>query len=88
MHSITFQNFQKLLIENDMAWTNKKNRFIYTIRTSAEIEQIEQAITKSFSQNAYLGKVDRENTFWILQGKVVYRSLTGYIAIIPPLIMV
>ena len=33
--SITFQNFQKLFIENDMTWTNK-NKFIYTIRTSTE----------------------------------------------------
>ena len=33
---ITFQNFQKLFIENDMTWTNKNNEFIYTIRTSTE----------------------------------------------------
>ena len=26
--SITFQNFQKLFIENDMTWTDKNNEFI------------------------------------------------------------
>ena len=30
--SIKFQNSQKLLIENDMAWTNKINEFVYTVR--------------------------------------------------------
>ena len=33
---ITFQNFQKLFIENDMTWTNKNNEFIYAIRTPTE----------------------------------------------------
>ena len=31
---ITFQNFQKLFIENDMTWRNKNNEFLYTIRIS------------------------------------------------------
>ena len=30
--SIKFQNSQKLLIENDMAQTNKINEFVYTVR--------------------------------------------------------
>ena len=69
-----FQNFQKLFIENDMTWTNK-NKFICTIRTPTERDQIEQVTTKNFNQNAYLDKVDRENTFWLLQGGKVYRSV-------------
>ena len=73
--SIEFQNFQKLFIENHMTWTNKSNEFIYTIRTSTERDQIEQVTTKNFNQNAYLDKVDRENTFWLLQGGKVYRSI-------------
>ena len=35
MDSITFQNFQKLFIENDMTWRNKNNEFNYTVRTPA-----------------------------------------------------
>ena len=31
---ITFQNFQKLFIENDMTWANKNNEFIYAIRSN------------------------------------------------------
>ena len=68
--SITFQNFQKLFIENDMTWTNKNNESIYTIRTSTERDRIEQVTTKNFNQNAYLNKVDRENTFWLLQQNI------------------
>ena len=49
-----------------MTLTNKNNEFIYTIRTSTE---------RRFNQNAYLDKVDRENTFWLLQGEKVYRSV-------------
>ena len=45
--SITFQNFQKLFIENDMTWINKNNEFIYTIRTSTERDRIEQVTTKN-----------------------------------------
>ena len=73
--SITFQNFQKVFTENDMTWTNKNNKFIYTIRTSKERDGIEQVTTKNFNQNAYLDKVDRENMFWLLQGEKVYRNL-------------
>ena len=73
--SITFQNFQKLFIENDMTGTNKNNKFIYTIRTSTERERIEQVTTKIFNQNAYLDKVDGENTFWLLQRGKVHRSI-------------
>ena len=51
-----------------MIWTNKNIEFIYTIRTSTERNRIEQVITKSFNQNAYLDKIDGENTFWLLQG--------------------
>ena len=73
--SITFQNFQKLFIENDITWTNKNNEFIYIIRTPTEKDWIEQVTTKNFNQNDYLDKVDRENTFWLLQGGKVYRSV-------------
>ena len=75
INSKTFQNFQKLFIKNDMTWTNKNNKFIYTIRTSTERVWIEQVTTKNFNQNAYLDKVDRENTFCLLQGRKVYRSV-------------
>ena len=61
--SITFQNFQKLFIENDMSWRNKSNEFIYTTRTPTEKDQIEQITTKISNQNAYLDKIDQENTF-------------------------
>ena len=61
--SITFQNFQKFFIECYMTWRNKNNEFIYTIRTPTERDQIEQITTKNFNQNAYLDKIDRENTF-------------------------
>ena len=61
--SITFQNFQKLFIENDMSWRNKSNEFIYTIRTPTEKDQIEQITTKISNQNTYLDKIDQENTF-------------------------
>ena len=58
-----------------MTWTNKNNEFIYTIKTSTEKDQIEQVPTKNFNQNTYLDKVDGENTFWLLQGGKVCRSL-------------
>ena len=72
---ITFQNFQKLFIENDVTWRNKNTEFIYTIRIPTERNWIEQIATKIFSQNAYLDEIDRENTFWLLQGGKVYRSV-------------
>ena len=62
---ITLQNFQKLFIENDMTWSNENNEFIYTVRTSTEIDRIKQITTKNFNQNARLDKIDRENTFWL-----------------------
>ena len=58
-----------------MTWTNKNNEFIYTIRTPSERDRIEQVTTKIFNQNAYLDEVDRKNTFWLLQGGKVYRSV-------------
>ena len=48
-----------------MTWRNKNNEFIYTVRTSTGRDRIEQIITKNFNQNAYLDKIDRENTFWL-----------------------
>ena len=72
---ITFQNFQKLFIENDMTWRDKNNEFIYTVRTLTGRDQIEQIVTKNFNQNAYLDNIDRENTFWLQQEGTVYRSL-------------
>ena len=58
-----------------MTWTNKNNEFIYTIRTSTERDRIKQVTTKNFNQNAYLDKVYKENTFWLLQDGKVYRSV-------------
>ena len=58
-----------------MTWTNKNNEFIYTIRTPTENNKIEQVTTRNFNQNSYLDKVDKENTFWLLQGGKVYRSV-------------
>ena len=55
-----------------MTWTNKNNELIYTIRTPTERDRIEQVTRKNFNENA---KVDRENTFWLLQGGKVYRSI-------------
>ena len=66
---ITFQNIQKLFIENDITWTNKDNKFIYTSRTSTEKDRIEQVTTKNFNQNDYLDKIDRENTFGYCKGE-------------------
>ena len=58
-----------------MTWTNKNNEFIYTVRTSTGRDRIKQITRKNFNQNAYLDKVDKENTFWLLQGGKVYRSV-------------
>ena len=58
-----------------MTWKNKKNEFIYTIRTSTERYRIEQVTTKIFSKNTCFDKIDRENTFCLLQGGKVYRSV-------------
>ena len=55
-----------------MTGTNKNNEFIYPIRTPKERDRIEQVTTKNLNQNGYLDKVDRENTFRILQGGEVY----------------
>ena len=70
-----FQNFQKLFKENDMTWRNKNKEFIYIIRTPTGRDRIAKTTTKIFYQNAYLYKVDRENTFWLLQRGKVYRSI-------------
>ena len=48
-----------------MTWRNKNNEFTYTDRTSTGRDQIEQITTKKFNQNAYLDKIDSENTFWL-----------------------
>ena len=45
INSVTFQNIQKLFIENDITWRNKKKEFIYTVRTPTGRDQNEQ-ITK------------------------------------------
>ena len=63
--AITFQNFQKLFIENDMTSRDINSEFIYTVRTPAGRDRIEQVTTKNFNRNAYLDKIDRENTFWL-----------------------
>ena len=58
-----------------MILTNKNNEFIYTIRTSTGRNRIEQVTTKKNYQNGYLDKVDRENTFWLLQEGKIYRTV-------------
>ena len=73
--TITFQNFQKLFIENDMTSRDINSEFIYTVRTPAGRDRIEQVTTKNFNRNAYLDKIDRENTFWLQQGGKVYTSI-------------
>ena len=62
---LTFQNFQKLLIENDMAWSQNSNRRRSNWTSNKKI----------FNQNANIDKFDRENIFWLLQGGKVYRSV-------------
>ena len=77
LHLVTFQNFQKLFIENDMTWRNKNNEFIYAIRIPRERDRIDQISTKNFNQNAYLDKIDRENGKYILATArgIVYTSV-------------
>ena len=46
INSVTFQNIQKLFIENDITQRNKKQKeFIYTVRTPTERDQNEQITT-------------------------------------------
>ena len=45
---VTFQNFHKLFIENDMTWRNKNNEFNYAIRIPTERDRIDQISTKNF----------------------------------------
>ena len=75
-----------------MTWRNKNNEFIQNIRTPTRRDRIEQKTNKNLNQNAYLDKVDRENTFWILQGGKVDRSVNWvyryYTSFIPLLIIV
>ena len=75
-----------------MTWRNKNNEFIYIIRIPTGRDRIEQITTKNFNQNAYLDKIDRENTFSLLQGGKVYRSVNWvyryYTSFIPLLIIV
>ena len=52
--SITFQNFQKLIIENDMTWRNKNNEFIYTVRTPTRRDWLEQVTTKNLIKTLIL----------------------------------
>ena len=58
-----------------MKWRYANNEFIYTIRTPTGRDPIEQITTKNFNQNTYLDKIDKDNTFWLLQGGKVYRSI-------------
>ena len=64
---ITFQNFQKLFLENDMTWKYHKDKFIYTVRRlpAPNTNQSEQIITKNFNENTYLDRLNRENIFWV-----------------------
>ena len=75
INSIKFQNSQKLLIENDMAWTNKINEFVYIVRNPTGKDRIKNVTPKNFNQSTYLDQAIRENTFWVLQGEKVYRSV-------------
>lgn len=65
--AITFQSFQKLFLENNMTLKDSKDEFIYTIRglPVQNTNQYEQIITKKFNENAYLDRLNRENTFWV-----------------------
>ena len=58
-----------------MTWRNKNNEFIYPVITSTARDRIEQITTKNFNQNAYLGKIDRENKFWLHRGRKIYRTV-------------
>ena len=46
--SISFQNFQKLLVENDLVWWDYK--FIYTISEKPDKRDFEQVLTKNFTR--------------------------------------
>ena len=63
--SITFKNFQKLFIQNDMTWADRKGEFIYTIKKLTKKDTIQQLLSKNFNENTYLEKLDRENTSWL-----------------------
>lgn len=61
INSISFQNFQKLFLENDMTRVDKKKEFIYTIMKSTGKNEIQRMLLKNFNENAYLKKLNREN---------------------------
>lgn len=46
--SISFQNFQKLLVENDLVWLDYK--FIYTISEKPDKRDFEQILSKNFTR--------------------------------------
>ena len=50
-----------------MTWEDNKDEFIYTVRRlpALNTNQYEQIITKNFNENAYLDRLNRENTFWV-----------------------
>ena len=52
-----------------MTLKDTKDEFIYTIRRlpAQNTNQCEQIITKKFNENAYLDRLNRENTFGLLK---------------------
>ena len=52
-----------------MTLKDSKDEFIYTIRRllAQNTNQCEQIITKKFNENAYLDRLNRENTFGLLK---------------------
>ena len=55
-----------------MTLKDSKDEFIYTIRRlpAQNTNQYEQIITKKFNENAYLDRLNRENTFWVTYNNV------------------
>ena len=59
-----------------MTWVDKKEEFIYTIKKLTEKDTIQQLLSKTFHENAYLKKLNRENTFWLTYNNGrAYRSI-------------
>lgn len=52
-----------------MTLKDSKDEFIYTIRrlTVQKANQYEQIITKKINENAYLDRLNKENTFGLLK---------------------
>ena len=51
---ISYQNFQKPLLERDLTWS--KNEFIYSIRENPEKTNIQQILAKNFKKDRCIRK--------------------------------